>query len=426
MKPTVKLSRRTLLRGAGAVAGAAAGSGAITGFPAVWSAEPKVLRYLGTAVNQSADIAKKVKEDTGITLDYVAVTTDDVTKRVITQPNSYDIVDTEYFSLKKLVPSGNLKAMDGKKIKQYDQITPVITKCELPDGKKIGDQGTAPKKVMFVEGEHSSKFAPEVTEWATLIPTTYNADTLGIRPDLIKRPIGSWAELLNPEFKGKAAILNIPSIGIMDAAMVVEATGQHKYADKGNMTRAEIDMTMKVLTDAKKAGQFRAFWKDFNESVNLMASGETVIQSMWSPAVTAVRSKGIACTFQPLKEGYRSWATGFAASKAVSGMKEDVAYEFVNWFLSGWAGAYLNRQGYYSAVLPTAKANMEPYEWAFWMDGKPAEKDIHAPDGTLLEKAGAVRDGGSFEQRMGAVACWNAIMDENDYMVRKWNEFIAA
>ena len=45
----------------------------------------------------------------------------------------------------------------------------------------------------------------------------------GIRPDLIKRPIESWAELLNPEFKGKSAILNIPSIGIMDAAMVCES-----------------------------------------------------------------------------------------------------------------------------------------------------------------------------------------------------------
>ena len=55
--------------------------------------------------------------------------------------------------------------------------------------------------------------------------------------------------------------------------MVVEATGQHKYVDKGNMTKPEIDMTMAVLTDAKKSGQFRAFWKDFNESVNLMASG---------------------------------------------------------------------------------------------------------------------------------------------------------
>jgi hypothetical protein len=24
------------------------------------------------------------------------------------------------------------------------------------------------------------------------------------------------------------------------------------------------------------------------------------------------------------------------------------------------------------------------------------------------------------------VACWNATMDENRYMVRKWNEFVAA
>ena len=98
----------------------------------------------------------------------------------------------------------------------------------------------------------------------------------------------------------------------------------------------------------------------------------------------------------PLPSG-TSWATHccFALSKSVSGKKAEVAYEFVNWFLSGWAGAYLNRQGYYSAVLPTAKAAMEPYEWAFWMEGQPAEKDIHAPDGSLLEKAGTKRDGGS-------------------------------
>src|SRR5579883_455388 len=403
-KKPAAVSRRAVLKGAGALAGAAAGSGAITGFPAVWAQEEKVLRYLGTAVNQS----------------------DDVTKRVITQPNSFDILDTEYFSLKKLVPSGNIRALDAKKIKEFDNITPVFTKGQLPNGKVIGDQGTAPKKVMFLEGEHSTKFSKTPTEWVTLIPTTYNADTLGIRPDLIKRPIEHWSELLNPEFKGKAAILNIPSIGIMDAAMVVESTGKYKYPDKGNMTKAEIDMTIGVLTEAKKAGQFRAFWKDFNESVNLMAAGETVIQSMWSPAVTAVRTKGIPCVFQPLKEGYRSWASGFCMSKGVSAKQAEWVYEFVNWFLSGWAGAYLNRQGYYSAVLSTAKKYMEPYEWAYWMEGKPAEKDIHAPDGSLLEKAGATRDGGSYDDRMGNVACWNAVMDENDYMVRKWNEFIAA
>ena len=292
VKTAKGVSRRAVLKGAAGLAGAAAGSGAITGFPAVWSQEDKVLRYLGTAVNQSDDMTKKVKQDTGITIQNIVATTDDVTKRVITQPNSFDVLDTEYFSLKKLVPSGNILPMDAKKIKEFDNITPVFTKGQLPNGKVIGDQGTAPKKVMFVEGPHSTKFSKTPTEWVTLIPTVYNADTLGIRPDLIKRPIEHWSELLNPEFKGKAAILNIPSIGIMDAAMVVESLGKYKYPDKGNMTKPEIDMTMGVLTEAKKAGQFRAFWKDFNESVNLMASGETVIQSMWSPAVTAVQHQG--------------------------------------------------------------------------------------------------------------------------------------
>jgi putative spermidine/putrescine transport system substrate-binding protein len=120
------LSRRAVLKGAAGLAGAAAGSGAITGFPAVWSQEEKVLRYLGTAVNQSDDLTKKVKEDTGITIQNIIATTDDVTKRVITQPNSFDVLDTEYFSLKKLVPSGNILPMDAKKIKEFDNITPVL------------------------------------------------------------------------------------------------------------------------------------------------------------------------------------------------------------------------------------------------------------------------------------------------------------
>jgi len=420
MRPTTKsqagVSRRTVLKGAAA---------AIAGFPAIVSAQPVTLRYLGTAVNQSKEIAQKVKADLGLVIEYIPVTTDEVAKRIITQPNSFDVVDAEYFQLRKLIPSGNLLGMDAKRIKYSDKITPVFTKGQVA-GKTIGDQGTAPKKVFYLEGPTSTKFAAAPTQWITLIPTVYNADTLGIRPDLIKRPIASWAELLNSEFKGKAAILNIPSIGIMDAAMVVESLGAYKYRDKGNMTKPEIDRTIKTLIDAKKAGQFRAFWKDFNESVNLMASGEVVIQSMWSPAVTKVRSMGVPCIYQPLKEGYRAWAAGFGLPKTLTGKKLDGSYEFINWFLSGWAGAFLNRQGYYSAVLETAKANMEPYEWAYWMEGKPAEKDIKAPDGTLLEKAGTVRDGGSYEARMGAVACWNAVMDENDYMVRKWNEFIAA
>lgn len=413
-------TRRRFLQGTAALGAAAA-------FPSpfVHAQERVKLRYLSTAVNQSPAIAARASEELGVDIEYIAVNTDEVARRVITQPNSFDLVDSEYFSMPNLIPSGNLMGMDAKRIDRIDELATVISKGMVA-GAKVGWDGTAPHEVLYLEGQYATRFAAEPTEWITLIPTTYNADTLGIRPDLIDKEISSWASLLDPDFAGKASILNIPSIGIMDAAMALEARGDITYGDKGDMTRAEIDATIAALIEAKRAGQFRAFWSNFQESVNLMASGEVVIQSMWSPAVTAVRTQGIPCVYQPLKEGYRAWASGFGLPRTLEGRKLDAAYELVNWFLSGWAGAHLSKQGYYPAVLGTAREYMEPFEWDYWYEGKPAAQTIVAPDGRELEQAGAVRDGGSYEARMGAVACWNAVMDENQYMVRKWNEFIAA
>ena len=69
---------------------------------------------------------------------------------------------------------------------------------------------------------------------------------------------------------------------------------------------------------------------------------------------------------------------------------------------------------------------MSEDEWGFWMEGKAAKGDIVSPTGAKLASAGEKRDGGSYEDGMGGVACWNATMDENKYMVRKWNEMVAA
>ncbi len=421
------VSRRTLLKGTAAVAGAAIGSGAVTGFPTIWAQNIKdvTLRQFGTGVSNLNDVAIKVKEDLGFTLEMTALDSDSVTQRAATQPKSFDIADIEYWICKKVWPTGNLQAMDTSKIKNFDKISPIFTTGKLTPESTVA-QGTAPSTVGFVDGQGSTSFAKDVTGWMTLIPTIYNADTLGIRPDLIGRPIDTWAELLNPEFKGKASILDISSIGIMDMAMVCEAMGEIQYADKGNMTKEEIDKTIGIFTEAKKNGQFRAFWKSFDESVNLMASGEVVIQSMWSPAITAVKSKGIECVYQPLKEGYRSWGGGIGLSANLSGLELEAAYEYINWYLSGWVGGYLMRQGYYSAVPETSKEFMSENEWGYWYEGKAATGDITSPTGDKLAAAGEVRDGGSYVERMGAVACWNAVMDENQYMVGKWNEFIAA
>ncbi|WP_132314147.1 ABC transporter substrate-binding protein [Martelella mediterranea] len=424
-KKSKGLTRRKLLKTTAAATGAAIGSGTITGFPMIWAQNPITLRQFGTGVSNINAVAQKCKEDLGITLEMTAMDSDAAAQRAATQPNSYDIADVEYWILKKVWPTGVIQPMDVSRLTYYDDIVPLFTTGKLTPDSEIA-QGTAPHTVGFVEAPGDKTFASAPTGWMTMVPTIYNADTLGIRPDLVGRPINSWADILDPAFKGKTSILNIPSIGIMDAAMIMEADGKIKYGDKGNMTKEEIDKTIEFLMATKKEGQFRAFWKTFDESVNLMSSGEVVIQSMWSPAVAAVRAKGIPCRYQPLKEGYRAWGGGLGLASHLKGAQLDAAYEYINWYLSGWVGAYLNRQGYYSACMNTAKEYMTPNEWGYWIEGKPATEDILSPEGKVMEKAGAVRDGGSFDERMGHVACWNSVMDEDRYMVRRWNEFIAS
>jgi putative spermidine/putrescine transport system substrate-binding protein len=421
IKASEGISRRTVLKGA------AAGTVALSGFPMIWAQNIKdiTLRQFGTGVSNLNAISDKCQEDLGFKLQLTSLDSDSVTQRAVTQPKSFDIADIEYWICKKVFPSGSMQALDVRKLKNYDKISPLFINGQLTPGAEIA-QGTAPHTVGFVEGQNSTKFASKPTDFMTLIPTIYNADTLGIRPDLVGREITSWADIMDPAFKGKTSILNIPSIGIMDAAMICEAMGEITYGDKGNMTKSEIDQTMAIMTAAKKSGQFRAFWKSFDESVNLMASGEVVIQSMWSPAVAAVRSRGIECKYQPLKEGYRAWGGGLGLASHLSGLELEAAYEYIDWYLSGWVGAYLNRQGYYSAAPSTSKAFMTDDEWNYWMEGKQAKGDILSPSGDVMEKAGATRDGGSYEDRMGAVSCWNSVMEENKYMIRKWNEFIVA
>jgi putative spermidine/putrescine transport system substrate-binding protein len=420
--------RRRFLKTAAVTAGAAASTGLIDGFPLVWSQNIKdiTLVHVGGSYSAIIDIAKKATEDLGFKVEMQTAPHDALLSRLMTQPNTIDIADTEYFFQYYMIKKGTLQPIDlEKRFKWWDKVVPIFTKGEYPDGKKVSTQGCLPYEVQYVEGPGAKDFAKKPTKWATGVPTVYNADTLGIRPDKVEK-IETWADLLNPKFKGKTAIVSVPSIGIMDAAMALEARGDMKYADKGEMSKAEIDKTIELLTKAKKDGQFRAFWKTFDESVNLMAAGETIVQSMWSPAVTAVRSRGIPCYYAPLKEGYRAWASCLGLMSHLKGPKLDAAYEYLNWYMSGWQGAFIAKQGYYSSVLETVKKTMTPDEYDYWFEGKPAKVEIKDPYGTVMEKPGAVRDGGSFWNRMGHVACWNTLMKENVYLIKRWNEFLTA
>jgi len=92
--------------------------------------------------------------------------------------------------------------------------------------------------------------------------------------------------------------------------------------------------------------------------------------------VTAVRTRGIPCTFQPLKEGYRGWGYTLGVMKHLSGLQLDCFYEYLTWYMSGFPGSVIAREGYYSAQPLMAKKFLTDAEWDYWYSGKPAATDI--------------------------------------------------
>jgi len=422
------ISRRTLLKGTSAAVGLAAGTGAVSGFPTIWAQNIKdvVLHHAGPPVTAIPRIAEQASKDLGFTVQMQATENADLLNRFLSQSSSIDCADVSITFLRYLVGRNVLQAIPMSKAKYWDQTIPLFTKSEYPDGRKAPKQGVAPYTVLYATGPDGQTFHDGPTEWLTGMPTVTNADTLGIRPDIVERPVTSWADLINPDFKGKAALQDQPTVGVIDVAMAVEARGDITYGNKGNMTKEEIDKTIKLMMEIKRGGQFRSFWTTFDQSVNLMASGEVVVQSMWSPAVTAVRARGIPCVFQPLKEGYRGWGYTLGVMKHMTGLKLDCFYEYLNWYTSGFEGAFIARQGYYSAQPENTKKFLTEAEWDYWYGGKPAATDMTDPFGKVMEKAGRTRDGGAFWERMGNVAVWNSVMDEDRYLTRKWNEFITS
>ena len=412
------LSRRKFMGTAASVAAA----GTITGFPnIVQAADP--IRTIGLGVSIINEIQSKAAKDVGFKIRGQAIDYGALFAKSLQQNDQFEVSECYFDMFDFMIPSKVFQPIDTKRIKDWDKVSNLSKTGKLTPGSQVG-QGDAPVRQMWVDENGERAKGP--SRYISALPSIHNADSLGYNPDDTGRPIDSWAELFSSDFKGKVALLNIPQIGAMDAAMGVEALGLMKFGDKGNMTRKEIDFLIDFLIKKKKEGHFRAFWSTFGQSVNLMVSGEVVLQSMWSPAVTAVKAEGVPCIYASPKEGMRGWHGALAISAKTSGKKLDQAYEYLNWWLDGWAGAFVARQGYYLSTPANTKKSLSAEEWDFWYEGKPAARELPDPFGSPLVAKGEVRDGGSYEQRFKKIAVWNSVMTENDYLVKRWTEFLSA
>lgn len=396
-------------------------------FPAILHARNKypTIRVLGTHVTLQEEIRKQAQKDLGINIEFSPGGSAEVMLKASLDPSSFDIYEQWSNSIRPLWDADAIQAIDIKKLKYWDEINSLSKTGKISDKAKIG-AGDSPNKILFIQKDGS--LGPTHTDKISFNPYVHNVDSFGYNSAVIQKGIPyeteSWGWLLDDKHHGRVALVNEPTIGIFDAALAVQAKGLMSFKNIGDMTRVEIDQLFKILIKYKKKGHFRGVWSSVPHSVELMASNQVDIESMFSPAVSSLNGQGIPCIYAAPKEGYRAWHGVQCLSSAAEGESKDAAYAYMNWWLSGWTGAFIARQGYYISNPQRSRKYMSKEEWNYWYAGKKASIDLRGTDGKISVKAGSIRSGGSYTQRFENIAVWNSVMTNYDYSLQKWNEFV--
>jgi putative spermidine/putrescine transport system substrate-binding protein len=421
---TKPVDRRNFLKQAGATG---LGAATLLHAPFVHTKEKITLRVLGTHVTLREPIRRQAEKELGFNIVFEPGGSARVLQKASTRPQSFDIYEQWSDSINVLWRSNAIQPIELKRIKLWDEINALTKVGRLTPEAKIG-LGDAPYKLLHVQNDQT--IGSHFSDLISFLPYVHNTDSFGYDTRVIPRgkayETESWGWLLDEKWHGKVALVNAPTIGVFDAALAAEANGLMKFKNMGNMTESEVDQLFKILIAKKQQGHFIGFWNSVPESASFMATGRAAVASMFSPAIADLNQQGIPAVYAAPKEGYRAWHGVMCLSSHSQGRVKDAAYDFMNWWLSGWPGAFVARQGYYISVPQRAKPHLSQAEWDYWYEGKPAKEDLMGPDGKKSISKGATRNGGSYWKRFSNVAVWNTVMDSYEYILPRWYEFLLA
>src|ERR1700676_3040191 len=402
-----QVSRRNFMKGT-------AGGGALASFGAPFGAHQafaagladQELRTVGLSVTVQERILADFKAKSGVkAVSGKGAIFPDTQTELLSGSNAYDCWETIGERLPAVIATKKIESIPTSALKSWGNIRDTFTKTNPKWGKDKQIAGQ-----IWTDDKQTDLW---------MVPTVYNYDSIGYRPDLVsKEEASSWTAIFDKKFKGKTGLNVDPLIAFGQAVLAMNSLGLLQVPNPGNPDKKAIDEASKFLISKKKDGQFRALWGDFGELVNLLASGEMILADAWQPAVMAVKAQGKQCTYAVPKEGYRAWSIG--VSPITGTPNKDAVIAYADYWLSGPPAIIVSEQGYYSPST-NIKNVMPPDKYAVWYEGKPWKG---APERGIKEAI--LRDGGSLEQRASTVAYWHQWPDEYDYLMKKWDEFLSA
>ena len=382
------------------------------------------LRVRGTSITLLKEVRERAQADLGFDVEYELLDFITCQRMSAMEPEGYDIYEQCFHNLDIVWFWGALQSIDTHRIVDWNKITDLSKEGGISKYAWRG-HGDAPVRKLYVQP--GGFLGPKQGRYISMLPTVHNMDSFGFDTRVFGDGIvraSSWSWLLDRRAKGRIALVDEPAIGIFDAALAAEAAKELQFVDIGNMTIAEIDALVALLDDRRRQGYFCATWRNAAEAAALLHEDRVSVQSMWSPVYGNIGKMADTFVESAPIEGYRAWHGGASLSRHLAGAQLDMGYEYLNWWLDGYAGAVMARQGYYMSAPERTKAALAPEEWAYWYEGAPAARDLFGPSGTVVVKAGARRAGGTYLERANRIAVWNTVMEEYNYAARAWDRFI--
>ncbi|PHX41923.1 signal peptide prediction, partial [Pseudomonas sp. NZIPFR-PS5] len=304
------------------------------------------LRVLGTSVTLLESLRVRAQEDLGIKLVYQVHDVQTAQRIAVMQPDSYDLYDQWFHNVDFVWPARAIQPIDTRRVALWHEINDLPKRGRLSASDRLGS-GSVPSERLFVQ--HDGSLGSSVSERISMLPLTHNADSFAYRPERLPPGFSSadesWGWLVDPAWCGRVALQSDAAIGALDAALAVQGAGLAQFSDIGNLSIEEIDVLADILVRKQGQGMFGAFWSDDEEAAELMLHPTIDIQSLWSPTLVRLHRAGVKYRVAVPREGYRGWFGGLSLSRHAKGAVLDAAYAYLNWWLSGWPGAVMARQG---------------------------------------------------------------------------------
>jgi putative spermidine/putrescine transport system substrate-binding protein len=283
-------------------------------------------------------------------------------------------------------PLGAFMPLTGKSIPSWSQVPDYILSSPLARG-------------------------PDGTQWG--MPVVMNADSFGYVVDAIddKEPL-SWAVLFeNDKALGRVGLENELATTFTMAAMYLKVKGEVPVADPADMTPEEAKAVADFLIKRKKAGQFRAMWKTWEESIDLFARDEVIVCNVWEPAVRELQKRGKNVRYAYTREGYFKW---LQAAYIPSQVGKRGSYELVAHALEGFLG------GAYAAQI----AVLRGYATARAEAGLKYAKDKGLPADQVAAIEANIK---KVREKFAVPLVWyNGAPGHREALESEWDRFVSA